>query len=45
MLTLTGDVYPRGPMKLIQPVLRRKLEGGIESEVSAVKGFLERHLT
>jgi len=45
MLTLTGDVYPRGPMKLMQPVLRRKLERGIESEVSAVKGFLERHVT
>ena len=44
-LTLTGDVYPIGPMKLMQPVLRRKLESGIEKEVSAVKEFLERHLT
>jgi hypothetical protein len=43
-LTLTGDVYPIGPMKLMQPVLRRKLESGIEKEVSAVKEFLERHL-
>ena len=43
-LTLAGEVYPRGPMKLMQPVLRRKLESGIEKEVSAVKEFLERHL-
>lgn len=44
-LTLTGDVYPRGPMKLMQPVLRRKLASGIDREVSAVKEFLERHVT
>lgn len=43
-LTLTGDVYPKGPMKLMQPMLRRKLEGGIQKEVSAVKEFLERRL-
>jgi hypothetical protein len=41
-LTLTGDVHPRGPMKLMQPVLRRKLESGIQKEISAVKEFLER---
>jgi carbon monoxide dehydrogenase subunit G len=44
-LTLTGDVHPRGPMKLMQPVLRRKLERGIQQEVSAVKELLERHVT
>lgn len=44
-LTLTGDVHPRGPMKLMQPVLRRKLERGIQNEASAVKELLERHVT
>jgi hypothetical protein len=44
-LTLTGDVHPRGPMKLMQPVLRRKLESGIQKEGSAVKELLERDVT
>jgi hypothetical protein len=43
-LTLSGDVHPRGPMKLMQPVLRRKLESGIRQEASAVKELLERHV-
>lgn len=41
-LTLTGDVHPRGPLKLIQRVLKGKLESGIKQEVSAVKLFLEK---
>jgi hypothetical protein len=44
-LTLTGDVHPRGPMKLTTPVLRRKLESGIQKEVAAVKELLERQVT
>ena len=44
-LTLTGDVHPRGPMKLMTPVLRRKLESGIQKEVAAVKELLERQVT
>ena len=40
-LILTADVHPRGPMKLMQRVLRRKLEGGIQKEASAVRDFLE----
>jgi len=43
-LTLSGDVHPRGPMKLMQPVLRRKLESGIQKEASAVKELLEGHV-
>lgn len=43
--TLTGDVHPRGALKLMQPVLRRKLESGIRMEASAVKEFLERDVT
>jgi uncharacterized protein YndB with AHSA1/START domain len=43
-LTVTAEVYPRGPMKLVQPVLSRKLKSGIEEEASAVKELLERHV-
>jgi hypothetical protein len=43
-LTLSGDVHPRGPMKLMQPVLRRKLRSGIQKEASAVKELLEGHV-
>ena len=42
-LTLTGDVQVMGALKLLQPVLKRRLESGIEKEVSSVKGVLERH--
>lgn len=41
-LTLTGDVHPRGPLGLIQPLLKGKLESGIKKEVSSVKLFLEK---
>lgn len=41
-LTLTGDVHPRGPLKLIQRILKGKLENGIKREVSSVKLFLEK---
>jgi len=41
-LTLTGDVHPRGALKLMQPILKKKLESGIKAEVSSVKEFLEQ---
>lgn len=41
-LTLTGDVRPKGPLNLVQPILKRKLERGIKSEARSVKELLDR---
>ena len=41
-LTLTGDVHPKGPLKLMQRVLRGKLESGINKEASSLKELLDR---
>ena len=41
-LTLTGDVHPKGPLKLMQRVLRGKLESGIKQEASSLKELLDR---
>lgn len=42
-LTLTGDVQVMGFLKLMQPMLKRRLASGIKKEVSSVKGALEGH--
>jgi uncharacterized membrane protein len=41
-LTLTGDVQPKGLSKLVQPILKGKLESGIRKEVTSIKEFLEK---
>jgi uncharacterized membrane protein len=40
-LTLTGDVHPIGLSKLMQPLMKGRLESGIKKEVTAIKEFLE----
>lgn len=40
-LTLTGDVHPRGPLKLMQPILRGRLASGIKQEASSLKELLD----
>ena len=42
-LTLTGDVQPSGLPKLIQPILKRKLQSGIKNEVRSIKEVVEKH--
>ena len=42
-LTLTGDVQVRGWLKLMQPMLKRRLASGIKKEASSVKRVLEAH--
>ncbi len=41
-LTLTGDVHPKGPLKLMQRVVRGKLERGIKQEATSLKELLDR---
>lgn len=41
-LTLTGDITVTGPLRLLQPVLRRRLQEGVREEVAAIKAHMER---
>ncbi len=40
-LTLSGDVRPTGFLRLLQPVLKRRMQAGVDSEVAAIKARLE----
>jgi hypothetical protein len=40
-LTLTGDIAVTGPLRLLQPVLRRRLQAGVRDEVAAIKARVE----
>ncbi len=40
--TLSGDITLSGPLRLLQPVLRRRIQEGVHSEVAAIKAHLER---
>jgi hypothetical protein len=40
--TLTGDITVTGPLRLLQPVLRRRLQDGVRAEVAAIRAHVER---
>jgi len=40
--TLSGNITVTGPLRLLQPVLRRRLQQGVREEVAAIKAHVER---
>jgi hypothetical protein len=40
--TLSGNITLTGPVRLLQPVLRRRLQQGVREEVGAIKAHLEQ---
>lgn len=40
-LTLSGEVHVSGPLRLLEPLLRPRMRGGVRREVAAVKANLE----
>ena len=39
--TLSGDITVTGPLRLLQPVLRRRLQDGVREEVAAIRTHVE----
>lgn len=40
--TLSGNITVTGPLRLLQPLLRRRLQEGVREEVAAIKAHMER---
>jgi hypothetical protein len=40
--TLSGNIRVTGPLRLLQPVLRRRLQQGVREEVAAIRAHMER---
>ena len=40
--TLSGNIRVTGPLRLLQPVLRRRLQQGVREEVGGIKAHLEQ---
>ncbi|MEZ5115748.1 MAG: hypothetical protein R2737_05705 [Candidatus Nanopelagicales bacterium] len=40
-LTLSGEVSISGPLRLLEPLMRRRMRAGVRHEVAAIKANLE----
>ena len=42
LFALSGDITVTGPLRILQPLLRRRLQAGVRAEVAAIKAHLEQ---